>query len=192
VDEQTRQERPDVKFELVPSERKIEQMLLDGEIDALMSPSINVALAHGDPRVARLWPHYLDVEIDYYKRTGFFPIMHVTTIPTDIVEQHPWVVHSLTLAFQEAKHWAYQRLANPRNVPLAFCQSYWEDERALLGADPWEYGMTDLNRRNYDTLVGCVHDQVLSGPRPRLEDLFAKESFEIPLPLPASDIKYGF
>jgi hypothetical protein len=38
-----------------------------------------------------------------------------------------------------------------------------------------------------------VHAQVLSGPRPRLEDLFPKEAFELELPLPRMhEIDYRF
>src|SRR5207302_1351341 len=77
--------------------------------------------------------------------------------------RHTWVVESLVLAFEEAKQLAYQRLANPRNVPLAWFRTYWEEERARLGPDPWEYGLSELNKRNYDTLVGWVHEQVLTG-----------------------------
>jgi 4,5-dihydroxyphthalate decarboxylase len=119
--------------------------------------------------------------------------MHVTTVPTEIVAKYPWVVESLTVAFEEAKQLAMKRVANPRNVPLAFWRTYWEEERAMLGDDPWQYGMSDLNKRNYDTLVGFVHDQVLDGPRPKLDDLFAKEAFEIEQPLPKlHEIKYDF
>jgi 4,5-dihydroxyphthalate decarboxylase len=78
-------------------------------------------------------------------------------------------------------------------VPLVFWRTYWEEERAMFGEDPWQYGWSELNKRNYDTLVGYVHDQVLTGPRPRLEDLFAKESFELELPLPRMhNIEYDF
>jgi 4,5-dihydroxyphthalate decarboxylase len=168
-------------------------MLLAGEVDAIIQPNVNEAHAKGDPRVARLWPNYKETEIAYYRRTGFFPIMHVTTVPTALVAKHPWIVESLTLAFEEAKQLAFQRLANPRNVPLAFFRTYAEEERALLGPDPWEYGLSERNVRNYDTLVGYVHDQVLTGPRPRLEDLFAKEAFALKLPLPATHaIAYDF
>ncbi len=175
---------PEMKIEVVPKGKKVEQMVLEGEVDAIIQPNVSRACLEGDPRIRRLWPDYQAVEIDYYRRTGFFPIMHVTTVPTEIVRKHPWVVESLTLAFEEAKQLAYRRLANPRNVPLAFYHTYWEEERSLLGADPWEYGLSDLNRRNYDTLVGYVHDQVLAGPRPTLEQLFAKEAFELNLPFP--------
>jgi 4,5-dihydroxyphthalate decarboxylase len=193
TDEASEQAPPSTRIEVVPKGKKIEEMVLTGEVDAIIMPNVNEAHAKGDPRIARLWPNYKAVETDYYNRTGFFPIMHVTTVPTEIVAKYPWVVESLTLAFEEAKQLAFKRLANPRNVPLAFWRTYQEEERALLGPDPWEYGLSDLNQRNYGTLVNFVHDQVLQGPRPSLRDLFAKEAFELSLPLPRMHgIEYHF
>jgi 4,5-dihydroxyphthalate decarboxylase len=193
LDDASSQAPKALKIEVVPKGKKVEQMVLEGEVDAIIQPNVNRACAEGDPRIRRLWPNYKEVETGYYRRTGFFPIMHVTTIPTKIVEKHPWVVESLTLAFEEAKQLAYQRLVNPRNVPLAFFRTYWEEEHALLGDDPWEYGMSELNQRNYGALVGYVHDQVLTGKRPSLHDLFPREAFEIELPLPRKHkISYGF
>ena len=185
--------RADVKIERVPKGKSTEQMLLEGEIEGMISPSINRMIDENDPRVGRLWPHYKDVETDYYRRSGFFPIMHVTTIPMEIVAKYPWVVESLTLAFEEAKQLAFQRLINPRIVPLAFYRSAWEEERALLGPDPWEYGMSERNQKNYGSLVRYVHQQLLTGPTQSLHDLFPKEAFEIKLPLPAfHKTIYGF
>ncbi|HKB63118.1 MAG TPA: hypothetical protein VKD03_09635 [Burkholderiales bacterium] len=183
----------DLRIERAARGRKVEAMLLAGEVDAMIAPNVTRMIGEGDPRVARLFPNYREIEAAYYRRTGIFPIMHVTTIPTKIVARHPWVVESLVLAFEEAKQLAYQRLANPRNVPLAWFRAYWEEERALLGPDPWEYGLSELNKRNYGTLVGWVHQQVLSGPRPRLEDLFPREAFQLELPLPRThEIDYKF
>jgi 4,5-dihydroxyphthalate decarboxylase len=187
------EQAPSMKIEVLPTGKKVEEMALEGELDAVILPNVFEAHARGDTRVERLWPNYKTVEIDYYKRTGFFPIMHVTTVPTALVAKYPWIVESLTLAFEEAKQLAFQRLANPRNIPLAFCHTYREEEEALLGADPWEYGLSDLNQRNYGALVGFVHDQVLDGPRPTLDSLFAKEGFDLKLPLPRiHPIKYNF
>jgi 4,5-dihydroxyphthalate decarboxylase len=192
-DEASEQAPSTTKIEVLPKGKNVEDMVLTGEVDAIIMPNVSEAHAKGDPRIARLWPNYKEVELDYYRRTGFFPIMHVTTVPTAIVEKYPWVVESLTLAFEEAKQLAFKRLANPRNVPLVFWRTYWEEERAMFGEDPWQYGLSEINKRNYDTLVGYVHDQVLTGPRPRLEDLFAKESFELELPLPRMhNIEYDF
>jgi 4,5-dihydroxyphthalate decarboxylase len=192
-DDASLQAPPDLKIERLPRGKDVEAMLLAGEVDALIAPNVTRMIAEGDPRVARLFPNYRDVEAEYHRRTGIFPIMHVTTIPSKIVAKHPWVVESLVLAFEEAKQLAYRRLANPRNVPLAWYWTYWEEERARLGRDPWEYGLSELNRRNYGTLVGWVHAQVLTGARPRLEDLFPREAFELELPLPRMhEIDYKF
>ncbi|MFM9970801.1 MAG: hypothetical protein ACKVQK_20605 [Burkholderiales bacterium] len=174
----------DLKIEIAPRGSDTKEMLLRGEIDAMIAPTITPMIAHGDARVARLYPNHKEVETAYFKRTGFFPIMHVTTIPSEIVARYPWVVESLTLAFEEAKQLAYVRVANPRNVPLAWCMAEREEEIALLGEDPWEYGLSAANQANYGQLVKYVHEQVLSGPCPRLEDLFPKEAFELKLPLP--------
>jgi 4,5-dihydroxyphthalate decarboxylase len=193
VDGASRATRPGVKIEQAPKGKTCEQMLLDGEIEGMISPSINRMIDKHDSRVGRLWPDYKNVELDYYKRTGIFPIMHVTTIPMEIVAKYPWVVESLTHAFEEAKQLAFQRLINPRIVPLAFYRSAWEEERALLGPDPWEYGMSERNQKNYGTLVKYVHDQLLTGPTQSLHDLFPKEAFEIKLPLPTfHKTIYGF
>src|SRR5439155_15504095 len=85
---------------------------LSGEVDAMIAPNVTRAIGEGDPRVARLFPDYKAIETGYYRRTRIFPIMHVTTVPSEIVARHPWVVESLVLAFEEAKQLAYQRLAN--------------------------------------------------------------------------------
>jgi 4,5-dihydroxyphthalate decarboxylase len=192
-DDASLQAPPDLKIERLPHGKDVEAMLLAGEVDAMIAPNVTRMIADGDPRVARLFPNYRDVETDYYRRTGIFPIMHVTTLPSEVVAKHPWVVESLVLAFEEAKQLAYQRLANPRNVPLAWYWTYWEEERARLGRDPWEYGMSELNKRNYGALVGWVHAQVLTGERPKLEDLFPREAFQLELPLPRThEIDYRF
>jgi 4,5-dihydroxyphthalate decarboxylase len=192
-DDASLQAPADLKIERLPRGKNVESMLLAGEVDAMIAPNVTRMIGEDDPRVGRLFPNYREIEVDYYRRTGLFPIMHVTTIPSKIVAKHPWVVESLVLAFEEAKQLAYQRLANPRNVPLGWYRTYWEEERALLGPDPWEYGLSDLNRRNYETLVRWVHAQVLTGPRPGLEDLFPKEAFELELPLPSMhEIDYKF
>jgi len=183
----------DLKIELLPKGKDVEQMLLDGELDVIMAPGVPKAAAERDPRIGHLWENYVDVEKDYFRRTGFFPIMHITTLPQEIVAKYPWVVESLTHAFEEAKQLAFKRLANPRIVPLAWFRTDWEDERHFLGRDPWEYGLSEVNRKNYDLLAQFVHEQGMTSRRMTLEDLFAKEAFEMELPLPLiHPVEYDF
>jgi 4,5-dihydroxyphthalate decarboxylase len=174
---------PELRIEVAKGKR-LDDMLESGEVDAAIAPNPPRAIREKNPAVGHLWPNYEELEVDYYKRTGIFPIMHVTTIRKDIVEKHPWAVESLMDAFEKAKHVAYKRLANPRVVPLAWYRSYWEEERDFLGPDPWQYGATEANRRNLDTLAAYVHQQSMSERRVAVEELFPPEALAWKEPQP--------
>jgi 4,5-dihydroxyphthalate decarboxylase len=161
-----------LRIETVAPGKRLEEMLLEGEIDALITPGVPRALIAGDPRIKRLFPDYKGEEIDYYRRTDIFPIMHATMIREDIVEKYPWAAPNLAFAFNQAKRIAYDRVRNPRIVPLAFFESAWEEQVALLGEDPWAYGMGDANRKNLEAAQRYTHEQGLTARRPPLDELF--------------------
>ena len=175
-----------LKIERIRRGQDLDQMLIDGEIDAMISPNVARGVLQGDPRVARLFPDHKDVEIDYYRATGIFPIMHVTIIREQIVRDNPWVVGSLLDAFHRAKEMAYARLTNPRVVPLAWYQTAWEEQRALLGPDPWEYGLGPACRKNLETMAHYVHQQGLTASTMTLESMFPPAAFD--WRPPASDV----
>ena len=93
-----------------------------------------------------------------------------------LAEQHPWLAINLFRAFNEAKAIAMRRMANPRIVPLAWYRAAWEEQEELLGPDPWEYGLSEKNRKVLETLVGYSHEQGLIKKRPTLEQLFLNVS----------------
>src|SRR5262249_58025908 len=80
-----------LRYQRVGEGVRAEKMMLDGELDGLLSPDLPQAFLKGDPRVARLFAANKEEEIAYYRKTGIFPIMHVTLIKREIVEHHPWV-----------------------------------------------------------------------------------------------------
>jgi 4,5-dihydroxyphthalate decarboxylase len=167
---------PGLDITQIPEGVSLEDMLVAGEIDALLSPDLLRPLAAGDPRVGRLFPDYKQEEIAFYRRTGIFPIMHVVGIKQEIVERHPWVAINLYKAFQEAKALAMRRMENPRIVPLAWYRESWEEQERILGKDPWEYGLGERNARNFERLVTYSHEQgVIKRPLP-LDELFLNVS----------------
>ena len=108
----------------------------------------------------------------YFKRTGIFPIMHVLGLRKSLADEHPWLAVNLFRAFNEAKAIAMKRMANPRIVPLAWYRDAWEEQERLLGVDPWEYGLSEKNRKVLETLVGYSHEQGLTQKRWTTDDLF--------------------
>jgi 4,5-dihydroxyphthalate decarboxylase len=164
---------PGLRLSRIREDQTLDAMILSGELDARIEPEFPQPFLDGDPRVVRLFPDYKKIEQDYYRRTGIFPIMHVTVLKREIVEKHPWAVASLVEAFEEAKAIAYRRVENPRVVPLAWFSAAFEEQRRLLGPDPWEYGLTPRNRANIAAAVRHTHRQGLTGRAWEVDELFS-------------------
>ncbi len=166
--------REGLRITRIREDQNLNDMLLNGEIDARMEPEFPEPYLSGDPRCARLFDNCKDVETEYFQRTGIFPIMHVTVIRKEIVDRHPWVPASLFAAFNKAKDIAYKRVANPRVVPLAFWSYALEEQNRLLGRDPWQYGLTPANRKNLEAAVRFTNMQGLTSRRWPVDELFEK------------------
>ena len=162
----------DLKLTRLPDDKSVEQMLVDGELDAVLHPDLIEPMLQKNPNVARLFPNYKADEIAYYKKTQIFPIMHVMGIRKSVVEKYPWVPVELYKAFNAAKSIAMKRMENPRIAPVAWYREAWEEQEEILGHDPWEYGMTPKNIHNLETLVGYSHEQGLMKNKMSLDQLF--------------------
>ena len=163
---------PGLKIEMKKNPKSLSDMLADGDIPAMISPTIPRPFTMGDKRIARLFPDYKQIEMDYFRSTGIFPIMHVTTIKQEIVDKYPWVATNLVKAFEQSKQMAYRRVQNPRMVPLAWVRTAVEEQEVTLGHDPWEYGLTPANRKNLETIQRYVHQQGMIGKTWPLAELF--------------------
>lgn len=161
-----------IRYRRLPDNQSVEFMLADGELDAVFHSDLIKPFLAKDPRVGRLFPDPKAEEMAYFERTGIFPIMHVTGLRQELAEQHPWLAINLYRAFNEAKRLAMRRMANPRIVPLAWYRAAWEEQERVLGPDPWEYGLTEKNRKVLDTLIGYSHEQGLIKTRFTPDDLF--------------------
>ena len=163
---------PDLIFKRTPTGKEVDRMLVEGELDALIHPELIQPWIDRDPRIKRLFEDYKAKEIEYYRRTGIFPIMHTTAIKSEIVERYPWVPRNLMEAFEKAKSVAYQRMENPRRVPLAWFRHAQEEQEEILGKDPWIYGLCESNRKNLEALILYSYEQGLIGKKIEVDELF--------------------
>ena len=168
--------RPSVPLQR--AERDIEQLLLDGGLDALIYPETLPSFAAGDPRVARLFPDAKAAEQAYYRKTGIFPIMHLLAIRRSVAEAYPWLPRQVLHAWRESKDLAMKRLENPRSVSMAWLTPLREEERSLLGPDPWQVGLTPGNRKALETLMGYAMEQGVAARLPSVEELFWPSSLD--------------
>ncbi|OFX14590.1 MAG: hypothetical protein A2V59_05170 [Armatimonadetes bacterium RBG_19FT_COMBO_69_19] len=159
------------RVRLSESERHVDELLVSGELDAVIFPETLPSIRQGRPEVARLFPDSKAEEIAYYQSTRIFPIMHVTVIKNAILERHPWVARSLFKAFEQAKQVAYARMRDPRRFPYAWVMLLGEEQEKILGADPWAYGI-EPNRHVLETFLNYAVEQELSPTRYTVDELF--------------------
>ena len=154
-------------------------MIESGEIDAMMSPRMPTCFLNGSRRVGRLFPNYKQAEMEYFRKTGIFPIMHVMVIRRAIYDAHPWVAQSLYKGFCAAKDLCMKELhdTNVLRVSLPWTSAEYEETRALMTADYWPYGIAP-NRANLETLHSYLYEQGLIKQRLNLDELFAHETVE--------------
>jgi len=129
--------------------------------------------------VRRLFRNYKQVEMDYFKKTGLFPIMHVIVIKKSMYESEPWVAQTLYKAFCEAKDLCMRELydTNILRVSLPWTSEEYEETREIMTADYWPYGL-EPNRANLETLNGYLYEQGLVKEKLNLDELFARETRE--------------
>ncbi len=164
-----------VKLTRVP-DKSLNEMLLSGEIDAILAARPPAAFSLGDKRIKRFFENYLEVEADYYRETGIFPIMHAVAIKRDILDKNPWVARSLLNAFEEAKERSVKR-ALDSTVTMFPIPWYFETSRRamdLLRDDYFPYGI-EKNRKTLDAFLGYAFEQGVCKRRLQVDELFPKQ-----------------
>jgi 4,5-dihydroxyphthalate decarboxylase len=168
---------PEIKVESIPDDRTLNSMLENCEIDALISARIPSSIEKGNPKIKRLFPNYKEVEIEYYKRTKIFPIMHILVIRRDVYDRHPWVARSLYKAFCAAKDRALQTMHISNSHACTLPWLSWEREqlREIFGPDWWPYGI-EANRHVLEALLRYMGEQGLLKKPVKVEEVFAPSS----------------
>jgi 4,5-dihydroxyphthalate decarboxylase len=168
----------------IPADRCLNDLLLAGEIDAIMSPGPPRAFVDGNPAVRRLIDDPPAAERAYFERTGIFPILHVAGIRKELVAEHPWLPARVFAAFVEAKKIAMAEIgalaaAGANKVTLPWFAAEVARTRALMGDDYWSYGVA-ANRAALEAICRYSHEQYLSERLLTVEELFAETTLAMP------------
>lgn len=164
----------DVSF--VGDPTQLESMLVNHELDALISSTAPKPFLAGDPSVRRLLSEYRDVELDFYRRTRIFPIMHTVVLRRDVYERNPQLPVSLLDAFEASKAIAWARLIQLETLAVMHPWLGAElDEIDQTFGDPFIYGFAP-NRHVIEAAVRYSYEQGLSPRQLDPTELFAPET----------------
>jgi 4,5-dihydroxyphthalate decarboxylase len=158
------------------TDKSLDDMLLAGDIDCLMSSLPPKSFYDGHPDVARLIPDFEAVETAHYEQTGIFPIMHTIAIKRELTDRHPWIAANLFSAFETAKNRSVQRL---RDVTISRFPNPWsfagaERAQSLFGQDIWPYGI-EANRKTLEPFLEFCHEQGIAHRPMTVGELFAPQ-----------------
>jgi 4,5-dihydroxyphthalate decarboxylase len=168
----------DIDARIIP-DKGVGQLLIDGEIDAIMSPEPPPEFSAGNPRIRRLFPDAWAEQAAYFKKTGIYPITHTVVMHQTMAREKPWVAQRLVTAFRKA-----QRLTNeyynagPKRLSLPGAAFIVEEEKRDYGAESWSHGVAG-NEHNLETFVRYARDQGYIDRIIPLEKFFVESAMDI-------------
>lgn len=169
----------DIRVEAAPDGATLNAMLAAGEIDGFIGPRWPRCYAEGHPHVGRLFRDSVGAAEAYFRKTRIFPIMHVLGLRRSLVETYPFLPAALLKAFTQAKRLAEEALddTSATKVTMPFVEDTLNRARALMGMDPWSYGL-GANAHVLEKFLDYHFAQGLSPRRVQLDELFHPSTLE--------------
>jgi 4,5-dihydroxyphthalate decarboxylase len=160
-----------------PEGRSLADMMADGDLAAGFHGNAGVGRS-GSPtggwktveaHYPDLFPNAEELEADWFKRTGIYPMHGTIVVKDSVLAAHPWVARSLFDAFSRAKDDWLQRL-DAGQANSASDQKY-SKLRQIVGHDPLPYGMA-ANLKTIEALRDTAFKQKLTPRQMPISELF--------------------
>jgi 4,5-dihydroxyphthalate decarboxylase len=147
--------------------KKLGQMLLDGEIDAVIGATMD------SPYVVPLIPDPEAAAIAAVRDHGLYPINHLVVVKDEVLERHPEAASAIFEAFAESKR---RYVADLRSgaiaTPDAADRLHAKVMEVTGWSDPLPYGI-EPNRHVLDSLIVQARDQHILAAAVDLDAMFA-------------------
>jgi 4,5-dihydroxyphthalate decarboxylase len=160
-----------VRMQMLKPGQKMGALLQQGEIDALMVPHPPKEALRGGGNIRRLFADPKAEEAKYFKKNGYYPIMHVVAFKDEVLAKNSWLAKSIADAFDQAKAACMEYYDDPNWSRFVWGRHLFEEERQAFGDDPWPHGLRK-NRANLERFVDYSVDQGLMEKKLSVEELF--------------------
>jgi 4,5-dihydroxyphthalate decarboxylase len=156
------------RLDIAPGEGSLAARMLRGEFDAIIVPDFPE-----EKGWRRLFTDAKAVEQDYYRRTGIFPTSHAITFHSAYLEKYPTAAQEMFDACLAAKNLALRDDADATYSNFVWNRQVWEEQQAVMGADPWKYGIKG-NEKALNTIIRFADEQGLLAKKMTIDDLFIR------------------
>jgi 4,5-dihydroxyphthalate decarboxylase len=164
-----------VHVDLMAPGKTMGAMLERGEISALMVPHPPHQALSESEKIRRLFADPKQEEINYFRKNGYYPIMHVVAFKDDVLKRDPALAVNVMRAFDNAKEACKAYYEDPNWSRFVWGRHLFEEERKAFGDDPWPHGL-EKNRANLERFINYSQDQGLLDRKLEVDELFASNT----------------
>lgn len=168
--------KPGVVVDRAPKGTDLGDLLARGEIDAIFMPHPPHSVMGGRVPTRRLFRDSQAEERRYFAKHGYWPIMHVLAMSTELAQREPALPQALFDMFAQAHEICEGYYSDPNWSRLPWGRYLYEESRAAFG-DPWVNGFS-ANRANLARFIEYSHDQGLIAAPYEPERLFVGSTLE--------------
>ncbi|MFM9972047.1 MAG: ABC transporter substrate-binding protein [Burkholderiales bacterium] len=159
-----------VSCTLMPG-RQLGELLLSGDVDAVMGPEAPPEFYAEHSGLRRLLPDSWAETQNYYARTKIVPITHTVVMGEALYNKKPWIAERMLSAFTEAQKACDTFHLNSKHVSFPDAEFFMEQQRKIYGRDPWKHGIA-ANRHNIETFTRYAFEQGYTVKHQPIEELF--------------------
>lgn len=145
----------------------VEQLLLEGKIDAIVCPRPPASFYQPDSPMVRIVPNYREVEREHFFRTRLYPPDHMFVLRRDVFQADPGVVVKLFDAFEQSKAlWQTYIRTVPYSNMTPWALADIEEVIKVMGAD-WMPNGVARNLEMIQILCDeCLAQGLIDSPLP--------------------------
>ena len=139
-----------LKIDYVDESKNMAQRLIAGELDAMITDISDTTMFDNlehHPKIKRLFPDYLQEDLDLYNDTGIFTPVHMIVMSRKLERDRPDLAGKFYAAFEKAKALAYDDILSDRGgFSVVYLREQLKEQMAKWG-DPWKYGIRATRHR---------------------------------------------
>ena len=164
-----------LKIDYVDETKNMAQRLIAGELDAMITDISDTTMFENlehHPKIKRLFPDYLQEDLDLYNDTGIFTPVHMIVMSRKLDRERPDLAGKFYAAFETAKALAYDDILSDRGgFSVVYLRERLKEQLAKWG-DPWKYGVK-ANQTSIDAFIKYNVEQGMIRKAPTYADIFA-------------------